>query len=535
MVFTAKLVKKYKTAHQNIHLLALKFEISSKIRNFVPQNALPPVLYYPKGGRRRTFIKILNHVKKLLTAFVLSACGLTVCADLMEEARLLVNEGDFWQARKLLDKAASDNQKLPQSAQYNYLLGACEFGEGNYEEARKLLEAAKAKGNGASNLYLGRLAFLDYDFEKASDFYAEFKRHREKNGLVAGETVEELEAQLASAENAMERVEKIEVIDSISVPIDGFFKEYKLPRSAGRLLLPSEMPLEDHRAGAVVAFMNEGGDFMMWGEPDSVGNVRLVESERLTDGTWLEPTPTPDILNKDGYADYPFMMPDGVTLYYASDGNDSMGGYDIFVATRDATTGEYLQPQNIGMPFNSPHDDFMLAIDEENGVGWWATDRNLLGDKVTIYVYVVNDLRRNYDADDEDLLAKARLSDYRSTQNPDVSSRYDRLLATIAAIDPEADSREPDFMFPVGSGNYYTSYSDFKSAKARELMNDYLLTSGRLGEEKEKLGKLRERYRVNHADNVKEEILKMEASTEKLRTNITKLRSEIYRYEKGTK
>ena len=226
-------------------------------------------------------------------------------------------------------------------------------------------------------------------------------------------------------------------------------------------------------------------------------------------------------------------MPDGVTLYYASDGDESMGGYDIFVATRDASTGEYLLPQNIGMPFNSPHDDFMLAIDEENGVGWWATDRNLLGDKITIYVYVVNELRRNYDPDDETLLAKARLTDYRSTQNPADRDKYEGLLSAISKIGEEKPAKKEEFSFPMGNGVRYTAYSDFKNAKAREAMNDYVrAVNARIGTRK-KLKGLRERYRVNHADNVKDEILQLERQEEKQNGEIAGFRSEVYRLEKG--
>lgn len=462
-------------------------------------------------------------------------CVPAASADVMEQARQLVNEGDYWKAGQLLREAVAANPKLEQNAQFNYLAGACEFEAGDYDAARRRLQTARSKGNGAANLYLGRLAFLDYDFDAATGFYNDFRRHREKAGQVVGETVEELEQQLSIAENSLGRVEKIVVVDSVAVPVDGFFKAYRLPQSAGRLLLPEEMPLEEHRGGAVMAFSNEGGDYMMWGEPDSVGNVRLMESLRLTDGVWQEPAPVSDNLNRGRYADYPFMMPDGVTLYYASDGKESMGGYDIFVATRDASTGEYLQPQNIGMPFNSPHDDFMLAIDEENGIGWWATDRNLLGDKLTIYVYLVNDLRSNYDPDEEGLLSKARLTDYRSTQSPSDRQRCEEALEVISSLSSEKEEKRGAFRFPMGGGRYYTDYSDFRNANAREAMNKYLLASKALGDTEAKLAKLRRRYPESRADNLREEILRLEGQIERQRKEVARLRSDIYRYEKGGK
>ncbi len=468
-------------------------------------------------------------MKKFYITTLLLSLALSAAADGIEEARRLIIEGDCQQGRQILEREAKSNPKITSTPLYNYLLGVCDFDEGNYVDARRLLESAKAKGYGAANLYLGRLAFLNYDFEKASQLYGEFRRHREKTNQVPGETVEELEAQLASAENALERVERITVIDSLAVPVDDFFKAYKLPHSAGRLLIPDEIPIPEARTGAVVAFINEGEDFLMWGEPDSVGNVRLVESNRLTDGTWQEPVATPEFLNRNGYSDYPFMMPDGVTLYYATDGNDSMGGYDIFVVTRDPQTGEYLQPQNLGMPFNSPHDDYMLAIDEENGIGWWATDRNLLGDKLTIYVYKVNDVRKNYDPDEEGILDHARLTNYRSTWTADNREEVEALLKTITEIDPEKIVPKRDFLFPVSAGVYYTTLDDFKDREARSAMKTYQLASKALERSEQHLKELRERYHRSQADNVARQIATAENEIEKERREVAKLRSDVYR------
>lgn len=474
-------------------------------------------------------------VKRNILAALLLAWGCVAFADSLEQARQLMVNGEFAQAKRMAESLASTDPKLSANPMYNYVMGVCEFEEGSYDKSRLSLEKAKSKGLGLANLYLGRLAFLDYDFETASELYDEFRNYREKLKQPAGEDVEALENQLETAEGALERVEKIAVIDSLAVNAKDFFKAYRLPSSAGRLLNPEEMPQKDHRNEAAVAFMNEGADFMMWGAPDSVGNVRLVESIRLTDGVWQPPVATPDFLSYNGYSDFPFMMPDGVTLYYASDGEGSIGGYDIFVVTRDAQTGEYLQPQNIGMPFNSPYDDYMLAIDEENGIGWWATDRNELGDKVTIYVYQVNDVRRNYDPEDEDIIEKARLSDYKSTQDPAKADDYRRLLDVVASIDPTKVEKKADFYIPKANGEYYTSSDDFKNAEARSALKKYLLAAMALEKSEANLRNLRMRYARNHADNVREMIKTEEAAIEKERSEVKKLRSEIYRHEKSGK
>ena len=73
-----------------------------------------------------------------------------------------------------------------------------------------------------------------------------------------------------------------------------------------------------------------------------------------------------DELDGDDAQNYPFMLSDGITLYYAAQGEESIGGYDIFVTRYDMDEKKFLYPENLGMPFNSPANDYMLAIDEFN-------------------------------------------------------------------------------------------------------------------------------------------------------------------------
>ena len=216
----------------------------------------------------------------------------------------------------------------------------------------------------------GRKAYMDYDFDGAAEHYANARKKAGKKASVEFlETLDLYNRQLTMAENFLERVEKIEIIDSITVPKKTFFKHYLLPPPSGYLGDGAMLPNGADADEVDYVFTNEGGDYKLWAQPDSSGVFRLMEAIRLTDGSWNPPAHLDDELSEGGDAVYPFMMADGVTLYYADNGDNSMGGYDIMVATRDAADGEFLQPQNLGMPYNSPFDDYLLAVDELNGVG----------------------------------------------------------------------------------------------------------------------------------------------------------------------
>ena len=79
------------------------------------------------------------------------------------------------------------------------------------------------------------------------DFYDEFKTYQEKTKTVGAEAVKESERQLTAAENALERVERIVVIDSIALPADIFFKSYKLPPPPGDCFFLSKSHLRSIR------------------------------------------------------------------------------------------------------------------------------------------------------------------------------------------------------------------------------------------------------------------------------------------------
>lgn len=387
--------------------------------------------------------------------------------------------------------------------------------------------AAKAKTPAKSveeMLAEGRQAFLSYDFEEAANLYAAAKKKARKN--VPAELAD-CEKELMKGENFMGRVEKIVILDSITVPKEDFFKAYKLPFSSGTLSGAEGLPFEETDVDYV--FSNEGNDYKMWAQPDSAGFYTIRESIRLTDGSWHEPTSTPEILNNGGNAIYPFMMPDGVTLYYASDNEESLGGYDIFIATRDAADGEYLQPQNMGMPYNSPYDDYLLAIDELNGVGWWATDRNQLGENLTVYLFKVNDLRKNYNPDEtENLAGLAFIRDYRSTWGED---DYTPLLEEIHAITPGPVKKQVDFIFPMKGGVIYTTLDDFETQGGKTMMKKYLAAEKAFEQKRRQLSDLRHKFSINKGSSLRPQIRSLETEIEKDRETLRRLRSEVYRAE----
>lgn len=86
-----------------------------------------------------------------------------------------------------------------------------------------------------------------------------------------------------------------------------------------------------------------------------------IYTSRLTEkGNWTKPEKISGNLNTI-YDEYSvFVEPDGKTLYFSSKGHNSIGGYDIFVSKRNQDKS-WSNPENMGIPTNSPYDDFFYS------------------------------------------------------------------------------------------------------------------------------------------------------------------------------
>lgn len=287
------------------------------------------------------------------------------------------------------------------------------------------------KADSATVFRQAQEAFMDYEFDEATDLLEEYFSMQTKAKKPLDESYESLARQITTATNAFGRVQKIVVIDSINMPRSSFFDALNLAKSAGSVRRASDFNLPLDSVGTEMAFLSEGKDYFITSVNDEDDNLKLVEYRKLLDGSWEETDALEGDFDKDGDYAFPFLSGDGQTLYFGNNGEDSMGEYDIFVAMKEPITGESRQPLNMGMPFNSPYNDFMMAIDEETGIGWWATDRNSPGEDVTIYVYLLDETRKNYAPDTEDLKSFAKISDYKATWEEGKESYYQSLLKSL--------------------------------------------------------------------------------------------------------
>lgn len=456
---------------------------------------------------------------------LISLAALNLAASSLDQVRTMLGKG---QVDAALAAADSIVKAQPKSAEALLLLGDCRMAADKISEAESAYEKAREKGSLDAYIRLAELYLDRYDLDRAESMVSQYKTKLAKiRKTRPADQSEPISERMIRMRAMLDRVEDIVVIDSIIVDKKLFFESYRLSPESGTLNPPMVLPFGSNYADPTVVYRTEDGREMIWGaENKDSGKVELYFTDYLNDGSWETPQSLGDHLGMGGNANYPFLMPDGITLYFASDNEESLGGYDIFISRNNGDG--FLQPQNVGMPYNSPFDDYMLAIDEMTGVGWWATDRNCLGDKLTIYMFVPSELRKNVDIDNTKLAERARLASISDTWRP--GEDYSALLERVKEIIPRRSAAKKQFEFTLPDGTVVTSMKDFKSPQARDAMQRYLEAKAEFDSTESQLSDLRKVYGGGDT-SVEREINYLERDLEQARSQMQRSANDVIRAE----
>jgi outer membrane protein OmpA-like peptidoglycan-associated protein len=116
--------------------------------------------------------------------------------------------------------------------------------------------------------------------------------------------------------------------------------------------------------------------------PGGLGGTDIYQSVRLPNGEWSKPRNLGAPINSKYDEDAPSILADGQTLYFASNGEMSMGGYDILTSTKNED-GSWSVPTNVGYPVNTTDDDIFFAPTPDNTHAYYssASSANGMGEK----------------------------------------------------------------------------------------------------------------------------------------------------------
>ena len=425
-------------------------------------------------------------------------------AQTSKEARSLFNEGKFIEAKEAYQHLLS---KAPNQSEYNYFFGRASMELKDFPAA--IIPLSKASRNNYQNsaLYLAWAYNQNYQYEKAIetlDKYIALQKRRRKST----EEAENMLTEVRKNFRMLKGVEKVCVIDSFIVDKNNFLASYRISKESGSIYNFVEyfnLPLDTTHTGTV--YESERGNKIYYGDKDDAGVFNIYTRNRLLD-EWSSPKKLPETINDSVDTNYPFMSTDGITFYFASKGEGSMGEYDIFITRYNTHTDGYLRHENVGMPFNSPYNDYMYVIDEFNNLGWFVSDRFQPEDKVCIYVFLPNKSKQIYNfetMDSEELIQIAQLKDIQKTWVDEVLVKEGlERLALVIHHNPQ-ETKKTDFTFIINDKLTYHFLSDFKSDEAKVFFQKKQQFTEELIQQEKRLESMREQFH-NGTQAVKDQI-----------------------------
>ena len=377
-------------------------------------------------------------------------------------------------------------------------------------------------------------AISEYRFTEAEDYLMSAIQQLQKKKQPAIREEELLET-ARKGRIKLQATEQVMIIDSLVLPKTEVLNAIKISSECGSIHPLSNIIKED--SSLCSYFQNQLGDKRMYAQPDKNGRLRLVESQLIAN-EWSAPTPLKGFEEEENdNFNFPFMLTDGVTMYFAAENAESIGGYDIYMTRYDADEQKFLVPDNIGMPFNSPANDYLYVIDEFNNLGYFVTDRNQPADSVCLYTFIPNEKRTLYNIDvlgEDKLRSLARINSIRDSWSDPalVKEAQKRLNETRNAREEQHKKR--DFEFVLNDQHTYYTLSDFKKPRAKEKVQWWLENKKDLRSRSQELERLRARY-MSGTDTQKAQIAPQirlnEEKLEQIETEIHNLEKEIRKLE----
>ncbi len=149
--------------------------------------------------------------------------------------------------------------------------------------------------------------------------------------------------------------------------IDG--KRYKTPEKFN--------PNINSKNNESQAYITVNGSVMYFSSdrPGGYGGKDLYMSERMPNGEWGPAYNLGSSINTMYDEDFPFVLDDGVTLFFSSKCPSGMGGFDIYVSTL-SEEGVWSKPENMGYPINTTSDDTGFMMSRDGTTGYYSTARD---------------------------------------------------------------------------------------------------------------------------------------------------------------
>lgn len=117
--------------------------------------------------------------------------------------------------------------------------------------------------------------------------------------------------------------------------------------------------------GKTMYFANE--------QNNGMGGKDIYVTRLDASGNWSKPESLGEKVNSPQDDDAPYITPDGKTLYFSTEGRESMGGFDLY---KIDLTNPNAKAERLPAPFNTVANDIFMVANNEGNKGFFSSSRN---------------------------------------------------------------------------------------------------------------------------------------------------------------
>lgn len=130
---------------------------------------------------------------------------------------------------------------------------------------------------------------------------------------------------------------------------------------------------KDYQESSACYTPDGNGLYFVSDRPEGSGERDIYYTRKDATGNWGLPKNLGSVINTPFNEESVFMHPDGKTLYFSSEGHNSIGGYDVFKSVYDESTDAWSKPENLGYPVNTPDNDVFFVMSASGRHGYYTS------------------------------------------------------------------------------------------------------------------------------------------------------------------
>jgi tetratricopeptide (TPR) repeat protein len=307
-----------------------------------------------------------------------------------EESVLEFERGDF---RSALDGFIGLSASQPGNGLADYYAGRCHL-ELNEDPELAIERFRAALGKGVTEdvtFHLGRAYQRNYQFTEAIRSYSQYEIGASRQEIRES-GVKQLMLTCRSAQGITATYNQYEVMAVTFIDLSDSAEFCQVRMKGGQLQRkpPEFFGSQEDRTGLnSLVFLPQNpvrGESLFFSGQDrsAEGGYQLFRVRKLSGKEWGEPEEIKS-LNTEGDELLPYFDPNEGDLYFASDGREGVGGFDLYRTHYDRERDAWTDILNVGFPVNSVMDEYLLLPGTDLGMMTFLSNRQGTDSTLTVY------------------------------------------------------------------------------------------------------------------------------------------------------